>query len=629
LRAGLPSELDRIVLRALERDPGQRYQTAREMRRDLEGLMHGPPVRLDEYMRELFGEERARQRLDIREVADDAPTALASIPVLVEQPTSSPAIPGAADSLDEAPTVQQSRMSARASAAAGGSAEVATPAPTPPPLTAGAGTAAGTGTAVPRSSRPPWMLTGLLLLILLTGAALGSSWFLFARGSSELDRAMALAQSGEHERARMLLDTYLVENPDDPDALVLRLLVQWWTTAPHIEAAVERARAGPLDPEQRVLVEGIVLVNAGRNTEAVAELEPIVAASPGRAEILYALGEALWHGQRYREGADMLARAVAADGRWEMALHHPVDFFLDRKELDRVETLAALVATTNPVKAAELRALVAFGDRRYDEALELITAKLGAHPDEARLWTVLGETYTVSEEVRRGRSAEKKAFELSPVDDRDDGATAHLAEFHLYRGELHEFRRVSGAAAPTRGLVRALWHRPMGSSPDRPSPKGLLTPTIWVGTYLEVAHWDGRDERGMWELYPEPDVRALGEALDHESKEAWSAAAAAYDRGLAAECSGELRMLLSHHLARVRRKLGDVTGAAEICAEVIWPRRYETYRALLIPDCSLWTGDAATDPATAMEWYRRTAAPWLETKFVHPSVVEARTRLGE
>lgn len=65
LRPGLPQGFDEVVLKSLERDPNKRYQSGLEMRRDIEKLMSGPPIRLDEYMSDLFGEERVRERSKI------------------------------------------------------------------------------------------------------------------------------------------------------------------------------------------------------------------------------------------------------------------------------------------------------------------------------------------------------------------------------------------------------------------------------------------------------------------------------------------------------------------------------------------------------------------------------------
>ena len=78
-------------------------------------------------------------------------------------------------------------------------------------------------------------------------------------------------------------------------------------------------------------------------------------------------------------------------------------------------------------------------------------------------------------------------------------------------------------------------------------------------------------------------------------------------------------MLAAHHLARALHDSGDHAGAAAACEEVLAPRVYQGYRALLLPDCQLWSEDPA-------QW-KRLLATWRGT-FEHPAVVEARRRVA-
>lgn len=71
VRPEVPKELDAIALRALSRDPAQRYATAREMGRDLHRFIAGygevvGAAEIAEWMEETFGEER-RKRLAVIE----------------------------------------------------------------------------------------------------------------------------------------------------------------------------------------------------------------------------------------------------------------------------------------------------------------------------------------------------------------------------------------------------------------------------------------------------------------------------------------------------------------------------------------------------------------------------------
>jgi serine/threonine protein kinase len=66
LRPDFPASLERIILRALERDPAHRYQTARELRTDLmawlaeTGLSHDKR-RIAEYLRSIFNLKKQRE----------------------------------------------------------------------------------------------------------------------------------------------------------------------------------------------------------------------------------------------------------------------------------------------------------------------------------------------------------------------------------------------------------------------------------------------------------------------------------------------------------------------------------------------------------------------------------------
>jgi serine/threonine protein kinase len=66
VRPEIPPEVDRIVVKALQVSPEHRYQTAREMRGDLERLLISPPERIDDYLVKLFGKERMLERIDVR-----------------------------------------------------------------------------------------------------------------------------------------------------------------------------------------------------------------------------------------------------------------------------------------------------------------------------------------------------------------------------------------------------------------------------------------------------------------------------------------------------------------------------------------------------------------------------------
>ena len=82
-RSQVPKELGQIVLKALQRDPAKRYQTAREMGRELRKFLGTQehvigPAELSDWMKELFpqGEARKSQLMEVARMAN------VSVPVL-------------------------------------------------------------------------------------------------------------------------------------------------------------------------------------------------------------------------------------------------------------------------------------------------------------------------------------------------------------------------------------------------------------------------------------------------------------------------------------------------------------------------------------------------------------------
>ncbi len=121
---GLPQELDRICLRALARDPAERYQSAGTLQADLERFCFKSSFgrqQLGRFMKKAFGEEQEKKRLFIRRARQEfedrfesantnvlSPTQvrdLASIPTLDLEPVDTdPSALDLADTLDEPPS---------------------------------------------------------------------------------------------------------------------------------------------------------------------------------------------------------------------------------------------------------------------------------------------------------------------------------------------------------------------------------------------------------------------------------------------------------------------------------------------------------------------------------------------
>jgi hypothetical protein len=85
-----------------------------------------------------------------------------------------------------------------------------------------------------------------------------------------------------------------------------------------------------------------------------------------------------------------------------------------------------------------------------------------------------------------------------------------------------------------------------------------------------------------------------------------------FQRSLAAPQKGDIKMLVSHALARLEHRLGNSDAAKAACKEVLEPTLYQAYRAVLMPDCTAW-GGSATQRETLVR-------AWRGATFVHPAV---------
>ena len=223
LRPGVPPELDAIALKALAKDPGQRFQTAGEMQDALEAFFRGGRERpsskeIAAWLEGLFGTARAEAKRAIAQgrnlqaaisqvMRPLVPTdRMPSLPRPVSQPGSAPR-----SATPSAPTSGSTPRPATASAPLPGSApRPATPSAQPPrtaprPATAAApaGTASRSATTSAPPPRPPTAPLGrrvaLALALLAIAAGLLAAGNRAARelGSKRTERAPAVPSTSE------------------------------------------------------------------------------------------------------------------------------------------------------------------------------------------------------------------------------------------------------------------------------------------------------------------------------------------------------------------------------------------------------------------------------------------------
>ncbi len=114
-KSTISSQIDRIVLKAIAKNPSQRYQTADEMRRDLESYLAAqkfPRKALDLslYMRELFTEDIEKEMPELLESAvtyDETPAMVFT----EDKPSETPAEPEPSEEVAEAEPVAESNVS--------------------------------------------------------------------------------------------------------------------------------------------------------------------------------------------------------------------------------------------------------------------------------------------------------------------------------------------------------------------------------------------------------------------------------------------------------------------------------------------------------------------------------------
>ncbi len=205
LVAKYPPELERICLKALQKDPADRYATALEMRRELlalgEGLNRGkePPVSIAKVMRKLFTARIEQKDRMLRYVRSGRDVPSGTLPV-EEQPLELPPVPNR-----EVSEAMRSAVLAEPLPFIGNTIDVPPSFPSAEPLTnytealdeeIDPSSVAG---SVLRSSRSAM----LLMLLPLAAGLLGGVWWTSQRSDAE-----APVQSAGPGQVRIELDTF-------------------------------------------------------------------------------------------------------------------------------------------------------------------------------------------------------------------------------------------------------------------------------------------------------------------------------------------------------------------------------------------------------------------------------------
>jgi tetratricopeptide (TPR) repeat protein len=369
------------------------------------------------------------------------------------------------------------------------------------------------------------------------------------------------------------------------------------------------------------MMRGISLTIDRREAEAAAYLASAEREMPNAPELVYLLGEAQWHSQQLDTGVATLERAFQIDPRWQVSLHHVAEYRLLRGEAAKLRPLAETLRGVDPAAASTLDCRIAIGEGDHARAAAIARAALARDPI-VELHICLSQALVLAGDLKPSGEAAQRAFELWPIDTREWGGFALHAEHLLYRGRLDEYLAlVRGKPSRQRSLALAMWQpSPDLAEPDPTDRKIRTPPPLGAALWILIRKTQGHDEAGVYDNYGEPEVRLYGQGLWAEEKGDRAKAIARYREALTVPAKGDIHMLLSHHLARVLHANGDDAAAKQACEAVITPRVYHPYRAVLLPDCVLWSGDRAT--------YQQIADAWQGSTFLHPSVVEIRKRLA-
>ena len=324
------------------------------------------------------------------------------------------------------------------------------------------------------------------------------------------------------------------------------------------------------------------------------------------------------HGQQLERGAVTLERAFVMDPRWQMALHHALEFRLSRGETAPLAPIVAQLRTRDPGASAALACQIAIADRQPAKAVTVAREALAQTEPTPELYVCLLQAQILAGDLDAAEQTSKLVLDRWPIDLREWGGRAIANELLLYRGRLADYLGTVGVLDRQRIITLAVW-RPSVELIEIPQiADGARGQPIVPASQTLVQHALDKDPLVIYAEAVEAELRSYGRGLASELHGEPAAAITEYRKALDAPSKGDTRMLIAYQLAKVLVQTGDTAGAKAACMDVIAPRVYQPYRAALLPDCLVWSGEHAQLEQLARAWTGELA---------HPAVTEARRLL--
>jgi tetratricopeptide (TPR) repeat protein len=367
-----------------------------------------------------------------------------------------------------------------------------------------------------------------------------------------------------------------------------------------------------------------------KDPQAIAYAETALVEHPGSAEIQFALGEARWHAGMFERAVQTLERAYDLDPRWQMALHHVIEYRLSRGEGEKLRPIANSLASLDPPRAGALECQIGVAEHHYEAAAGRAQSALLLGEPIPDLYVCLSQAQVLAGHLDRAEQTIRNMNNRWPIDLREWGGLMMETELLLYRGRYADYQdTMTGRASRLKDMALMLWDPTFAARSDSQdkavhpasvtNAQTMRPPPLQFAQVLIAEHLRGHDPVEVYDQESYPEVRAFGRGLAAELKGDLIAATNEYRRALSVSAKGDMKMIAAYALAKLLDKRGDTAGARDACRDVIAPSQYYPYRAVLLPDCILWSHDRV--------WWKWLADAWTG-EFHHPAVDEIRKRMG-